>query len=202
MEVTNFFPAIRRFFCSSYLVTKKLPPKGYNNLRARCMDCKVAVYQSWADQISFIVGCLSKQAGEQEPESPVRVTQDHNTIKEWLQKLSTVAMTLWNKEAVTKEYASAAWMPVFIFGEILLKCSPEIVLQMQPLPMLEELSSVSEDDEVVPVEDVNNNPHDNHLVSLSESSNITVLTSNTSNQDQGMEDAPDIADLLDYEQSE
>ena len=73
---------------------------------------------------------------------------------------------------------------------------------MQPLPMLEELSSESEDEEVVLVEDVNNNPHDNHIVSLSESSNITALTSNTSNQDQGMEDASDMADLLDYEQSE
>jgi hypothetical protein len=194
MEVTNFFLATRRFFCSSCLVTKKLPPEGYNILKARCMDCKVAVYQSWADQISFIA-CLSKQAGERETESPARMTQDHDSIKELLQKLSTVALSLWNQEAVTMESASATGMPVLTYGEILLKCSLEIVLRMQPLPMLEELSSKSEEEEVVPVDDVNNNPHDNHLVSLSESSNNTAQTSNTSNQDQAMEDAPDMADL-------
>ena len=46
MEVTNFFPATKRFFCSSCLVTKKLPPAGYKNMKSRCKDCKVAVHQS------------------------------------------------------------------------------------------------------------------------------------------------------------
>jgi hypothetical protein len=81
------------------------------------------------------------------------------------------------------ESASAAGIPVLTYGEILLKCSPEIVLRMQPLPILEELSSESEEEEVVPVDDVKNNPHDNHLVSVSESSNNTAQTSHTSNQD-------------------
>ena len=65
--------------------------------------------------------------------------------------------------------------------------------------MLEGLSSESEEEEVVPVDDVNNNPHDNHLFSLSESSNITAHQ--TSNQDQAMEDAEDLDNLLNYEQS-
>ena len=65
MEVTNFFPATKRFFCSSCLVTKKLPPAGYANLKARCKDCKVSVHQSWADMITYLVCCLSKLAGEQ-----------------------------------------------------------------------------------------------------------------------------------------
>ena len=67
--------------------------------------------------------------------------------------------------------------------------------------MLEGLSSESEEVEVVPVDDVNNNPHDNHLFSLSESSNITAHQ--TSNQDQAMEDAEDldVDNLLNYEQS-
>ena len=31
---------------ASCLVTKKLPPAGYNNMKSRCKDCKVAVHQS------------------------------------------------------------------------------------------------------------------------------------------------------------
>ena len=65
MEVTNFFPATKRFLCSSFPVTKKLPPAGYANLKARCKDCKVSVHQSWADMITYLVCCLSKLAGEQ-----------------------------------------------------------------------------------------------------------------------------------------
>ena len=86
MEVSNFFPAFKRFFCSSCLVTKKYPPSGYTNLKARCMVCKGSVHQSWADMLTYLVGCLSKRAGEQVLEAPVSDTQDHNTIKEWLQK--------------------------------------------------------------------------------------------------------------------
>ena len=62
-------------------------------------------------------------------------TQDHNTIKEWLQRLSTVVLTLWNQEAVTLEVARTAGMPEFTYGEVLLKSSAEHVNLMQPLPM-------------------------------------------------------------------
>ena len=105
MEVTNFFPATKRFFCSSCLVTKKLPPAGYANLKARCKDCKVSVHQSWADMITYLVCCLSKLAGEQEPEAPVSDTQDHKDIKEWLQKLSSVVMT------PRLDFILASWEP-------------------------------------------------------------------------------------------
>ena len=81
MEVTNFYPATKRFLCSSCLVTKKLPPAGYGNLKARCKDCKLPVHQSWADIITLLVCCLSKQVGEQEPEAPVSDTQDPDDIK-------------------------------------------------------------------------------------------------------------------------
>ena len=94
-------------------------------------------------------------------------------------------------------------MPEFTYGEILLKNSPEIVIMMQPLPMLEELNLEIEEEEVVTVDDLNNNSLDNQLFPLSESSNISAhQTSNTSNQDQAMENAMDPDNLLDYEPSE
>ena len=161
MEVTNFFPAVKRFFCSSCLVTKKLPPAGYAYLKARCKDCKVSVQQSWADMITYLVCCLSKLAGEQEPEAPVSDTQDHDDIKEWLQKLGSVVMTLWNQEAVTMEVARTAGMPEFTYGEVLLKSSAEHVNLMQPLPMQVEMCLEIEEGELVTVDDCNNNSLDN-----------------------------------------
>ena len=66
-------------------------------------------------------------------------TQDHNTIKEWLQRLSEVVL---NQEAVSLEVAFTAGMPEFTYGEILLKSSAEHVNLMQPLPMqVEELGN-------------------------------------------------------------
>ena len=98
MEVTNFYPATKRFFCSSCLVTKKLPPVKYSKLKVRCIEFKIPVHQSFADMITFLVCCLSKQVGEQEPEAPVSDTQDPDDIEKWMQELSSVVMTLWNQE--------------------------------------------------------------------------------------------------------
>ena len=47
--------------------------------------------------LTYLVGCLSKRGGEQVLEAPVIDTQDHNTIKELLQKLREVVLTLWNQ---------------------------------------------------------------------------------------------------------
>ena len=83
--------------------------------------------------ITYLVYCLSKQACEQEPESPVSDTQDHDAIKEWLQKISSVLMTLWNQEAVTMDVARATGMHEFTYGEILLKSSPDNVIMNSTL---------------------------------------------------------------------
>ena len=91
-------------------------------------------------------------------------------------------------------------MPEFTYGEILLKCSPEIVIMMQPLPMLEKLNLEIEEEEVVTVDDLNNNSLDHQSFTVSESSNISAQPA--SNQEYTMENAMDMEDVLDFEPSE
>ena len=89
--------------------------------------------------------CLSKQAGEQEPEPHFSDTPGQDDIKNWIQKLSSVVMTLWSHDAVSMDVARTAGIPVFTYGECLLKSSPENVLMLQPLPMMVHLNLEVED---------------------------------------------------------
>ena len=117
-----------------------------------------------------------------------------------MQKLSFVVMTLWNQDAVSMDVARTAGIPVFTYGECLLKSSPEHMLMMQPVPMLVPLNLEVEEGEVVKVDDPNNNSHDPKPFSVSESSNISAQPA--SNQDLTMENAMDMEDVLDFEPSE
>ena len=126
MKKTEFVPAAKRFFCSSCLVTKKLPPAGYGKVTAGCKDCKQLVTESWADMITYLACCVSTKVSGVEPEPPIKETASHEEVGRWIHKLS--ASQLISFEAVL----AAANVPGFTYGQLLLDCSVEELAQMQP----------------------------------------------------------------------
>jgi hypothetical protein len=191
MQKRDFFPAFKRYFYSSCLVTKKLPPVGYGNLKAACKDRKQPVHESWADMITYLACCLSTKVGEVEPEPPIRDTQCREYIKNWIQRLSTAVMALWSQDAISADVALTAKIPVFPYGECLLKCTAEHVLMMQPMAMVKPRNWDTDDGEIE-VNDSNNNAQDPQPSSFSESS-ISAHPAST------MDNAMDIEEQLDFE---
>ena len=124
--------------------------------------------------ITYLACCLSKQAGKQEPEPPVSDTQCLEDIKNRIQRLQR------SNNGVSTDVAHIAKIPVFTYGECLLKCSAEHVLMMQPLAMLKPLNWDIEDGEV-DVNDSNNNSQDPKPFSISESSISAHPASNMDN---------------------
>ena len=105
-----------------------------------------------------------------ELELPIRETQSHEDLRNWIQNLSVAVITLWSQEIISAEVVLTAKIPSFTYGDCLLSSTVDEVIKMQPRAMVMPKNKTDTADAVL-LNDVNNNfSQDQHASNISESS--------------------------------
>ena len=130
--------------------------------------------------ITYLACCVSAKVSGAEPKPPIRDTQSHEEVKNWIQKLSVAVMTLWSQDIISADVALTAKIPIFTYCECLLQFTAEQVTMMQTMAMVKPRNY--DTDDVENVNDANNNNSQDHNASfVSESSDTAHHTSTMEN---------------------